>query len=152
MADLRPFSTAESVFRFFSIEGWWEGLQGRWTSMVIFTTSAREASIKMTIFLFDFFDGPKMVLLFDIGSAMFDMQRNQADIYNMWWLSLVQLSMILLNPTSIAPTERNIWNWWEHVSHEKRAPGWLGFIGDYTIQLYGDYNKPIIRIPIKQPV
>ena len=51
--------------------------------MVIFTTSAREASIKMTIFLFDFFDGPKMVLLFDIGSAMFDMQRNQADIYNM---------------------------------------------------------------------
>ena len=26
------------------------------------------------------------------------------------------------------------------VSHEKN-PGWLGFIGDYTIQLYGDYNK-----------
>ena len=27
-----------------------------------------------------------------------------------------------------------------HLSHEKN-PGWLGFIGDYTIQLYGDYNK-----------
>ncbi len=26
------------------------------------------------------------------------------------------------------------------VSHEKK-PGWLGFIGDYTIQLYGYYNK-----------
>ncbi len=26
------------------------------------------------------------------------------------------------------------------MSHEKN-PGWLGFIGDYTIQLYGDYNK-----------
>ena len=28
------------------------------------------------------------------------------------------------------------------LSHEKN-PGWLGFIGDYTIQLYGDYNKPL---------
>ena len=28
----------------------------------------------------------------------------------------------------------------KHMSHEKH-PGWLGFIGDYTIQLYGDYNK-----------
>ncbi len=27
-----------------------------------------------------------------------------------------------------------------HLSHEKN-PGWLGFIGDYTVQLYGDYNK-----------
>ena len=27
------------------------------------------------------------------------------------------------------------------LSHEKRAPGWLGFIGDYTIQLYRDYNQ-----------
>ena len=26
-----------------------------------------------------------------------------------------------------------------NLSHEKN-PGWLGFIGDYTIQLYGDYN------------
>ena len=24
-----------------------------------------------------------------------------------------------------------------------RAPGWLFGIGDYTTQLYGDYNKPI---------
>ena len=39
------------------------------------------------------------------------------------------------------------------LSNEKRAPGCLGFIGDYTIQLYGDYKKKtIIRIPIKQPV
>ena len=27
-----------------------------------------------------------------------------------------------------------------HLSHEKN-PGWLGFIGDYTIQLYGGNNK-----------
>ena len=27
-----------------------------------------------------------------------------------------------------------------------------GSVGDYTTQLYGDYNQPIIRIPIKQPV
>ena len=26
------------------------------------------------------------------------------------------------------------------LSHEKKT-GWLGFIGDYTIQLYGDYNN-----------
>ena len=30
-----------------------------------------------------------------------------------------------------------------NLSHEKRAPGWLGYIGDYTTQLYGDYNKPL---------
>ena len=31
---------------------------------------------------------------------------------------------------------------WQHMSHEK-SPGWLGYIGDYTTQLYGDYNKPL---------
>ena len=31
-----------------------------------------------------------------------------------------------------------------HLSHEKN-PGWLGYIGDYTAQLYGDYNKPLER-------
>ena len=32
-----------------------------------------------------------------------------------------------------------------HLSNEKK-PGWLGYIGDYTTQLYmlyGDYNKPL---------
>ena len=28
------------------------------------------------------------------------------------------------------------------LSSEKN-PGWLGYIGDYTTQLYRDYNKPI---------
>ena len=28
------------------------------------------------------------------------------------------------------------------VSNEKKH-GWLGFIGDYTTQLYWDYNKPL---------
>ncbi len=28
------------------------------------------------------------------------------------------------------------------LSNEKRAPGWLGYIGDDTTQLYRDYNKP----------
>ena len=28
------------------------------------------------------------------------------------------------------------------VSNEKRDPGCLGYIGDYTTHLYGDYNKP----------
>ena len=28
------------------------------------------------------------------------------------------------------------------LSHEKN-PGWLGYIGDYTTQLYGDYSKPL---------
>ena len=27
-----------------------------------------------------------------------------------------------------------------HMSHEKK-PGWLGYIGDYTAQLYGEYQK-----------
>ena len=29
-----------------------------------------------------------------------------------------------------------------HLSNEKK-PGWLGYIGDYTLQLYRDYNKPL---------
>ena len=30
---------------------------------------------------------------------------------------------------------------WYHVSNEKNL-GWFGYIGDYTTQLYRDYNKP----------
>ena len=29
------------------------------------------------------------------------------------------------------------------MSHEKKTPGWLFDIGDYTTQLYGDYNRPL---------
>ena len=29
-----------------------------------------------------------------------------------------------------------------YMSHEKN-PGWLGYIGDYTTQLYRDYNRPL---------
>ena len=28
-------------------------------------------------------------------------------------------------------------------SNEKRALGCLGYIGDYTIKLYGNYDKPL---------
>ena len=28
------------------------------------------------------------------------------------------------------------------LSYEKNL-GWLGYTGDYTTQLYGDYNKPL---------
>ena len=40
------------------------------------------------------------------------------------------------------------------VSHEKK-PGWLGFIGDYSVlssYMGNIINHYIIRIPIKQPV
>ena len=33
------------------------------------------------------------------------------------------------------------WNFTQ-VSNEKNL-GWLGYIGDYTTQLYRDYNKPL---------
>ena len=33
-------------------------------------------------------------------------------------------------------------NWSCQLSNEKN-PGWLGYIGDYTIQLYRDFNKPL---------
>ena len=34
----------------------------------------------------------------------------------------------------------------------KKKPGWLGYIGDYTTQLYRDYNKPWNKDPvINQP-
>ena len=29
-----------------------------------------------------------------------------------------------------------------HMSN-KKSPGWLGYTGDYTIQLYRDYDKPL---------
>ena len=28
-------------------------------------------------------------------------------------------------------------------SEQWKNPGWLGYIGDYTTQLYRDYNKPL---------
>ena len=31
----------------------------------------------------------------------------------------------------------------QHEHPEKRAPGWFGYIGHYTTQLYRDYNKLI---------
>ena len=31
---------------------------------------------------------------------------------------------------------------WYHLSSVEN-PGWLFDIGDYTTQLYGDYNKPL---------
>ena len=34
----------------------------------------------------------------------------------------------------------------------KNTPGWLDYIGDYITQLYRDFNKTIVRIPINQPV
>ena len=37
-----------------------------------------------------------------------------------------------------------------HVSSDQN-PGWLGYIGDYTSQLYTDYHRAVIRIPINQP-
>ena len=37
------------------------------------------------------------------------------------------------------------------MSNEKNL-GCLWYIGDYTTQLFRDYNKPIIRVPTKQPL
>ena len=34
-----------------------------------------------------------------------------------------------------------------HLSNEKNI-GWLGYIGDYTTQLYRDYNKPLFWDPV----
>ena len=32
----------------------------------------------------------------------------------------------------------------DHLSHEKRAPGWLDYIGDDKLPSYiGDYNTPL---------
>ena len=30
-----------------------------------------------------------------------------------------------------------------HAACVVKNPGWLGFIGNYTTQSYGDYNKPL---------
>ena len=39
-----------------------------------------------------------------------------------------------------------------HTWAMKKKTCWLGYIGDYTTQVYRGYNKPIIRIPFNQPV
>ena len=37
------------------------------------------------------------------------------------------------------------------MTHQNRAPSYFEYIGDYTTQfMWGLYNKPVIRIPIKQ--
>jgi len=42
------------------------------------------------------------------------------------------------------PEPKNIYRYYDpkHFSNEKN-PGWLGYKGDYTTQLYRDYNKPL---------
>ena len=32
----------------------------------------------------------------------------------------------------------------ETTEQWKKGPGWLGYIGDYTTQLYRNYNKPFL--------
>ena len=44
-------------------------------------------------------------------------------------IALLQLDMILEQPKSSGGNKKN--------------PGWLGYTGDYTTQLYRDYNKPL---------
>ena len=36
-------------------------------------------------------------------------------------------------------------NFFEEISQmsNEKSPGWLGYVGDYTTQLYRDYNKPL---------
>ena len=43
----------------------------------------------------------------------------------------------------INPEQKMEFGIWKDMSNEKRAPGWLGYIGDYTTQLYRDYDKPL---------
>ena len=59
---------------------------------------------------------------------------------------ILQTSMIMFQPlifrgvVSIYPDTQ--WDWYIYLSNEKN-PGWLFDIGDYTTQLYRDYNKPL---------
>ena len=46
------------------------------------------------------------------------------------------------NPEAGAVLNGDVGGGFLQLSNEKRAPGWLGYIGDYTTQLYRDYNKP----------
>ena len=48
----------------------------------------------------------------------------------------------LINGTPEVRRNKNCQNNKHQVSNEK-YPGWLGYIGDYTTQLYRDYNKPL---------
>ena len=55
----------------------------------------------------------------------------------------------------LAGVTRRLGSFWRciQLSNEKKHPGWLGYIGDRTIQLCRDYfRNHEIRIPINQPV
>ena len=39
-----------------------------------------------------------------------------------------------------------------YMSHEQIPRGWLGYMGDEKLPIYRDYNKPLLRIPMNQPV
>ena len=45
-----------------------------------------------------------------------------------------------LPETNIAPENGWVGRVKHQVSHEKKT-GWLGYIGDYTTQIFRDYNK-----------
>ena len=36
-----------------------------------------------------------------------------------------------------------IMGYWPYQLSNEKNPGWLGHLGDYTTQLYRDYNKPL---------
>ena len=41
-------------------------------------------------------------------------------------------------PSNVA----GLFNIQKHLSNEQN-PGWLGYVGDYATQLYGEYDKPL---------
>ena len=60
------------------------------------------------------------------------------------WVSNNSSNLLRQGSVGIRSQQQFLMEYWSqdcHLSHEKRAPGWLGFIGDYTIQLYGDFLK-----------
>ena len=64
-----------------------------------------------------------------------------------YWFCFCFWSLLMVQ---VHPIPKHLWsnlvnngiNYQPQLSHEKN-PGCLGDIGDYTTQLYGDYNKPL---------
>ena len=59
-----------------------------------------------------------------------------------WYHTVVGLSRLALGHWVLGGGFKDFFHVHPYLSNEKN-PGWLGYIGDYTTQLYRDYNKPL---------
>ena len=70
------------------------------------------------------------------GSIVSEVSNPQQSFYALIDLASAGMAVLWMHRVGQDGSPKN------YMSHEKN-PGWLGYIGDYTTQLYKDYDRPL---------